>query len=474
MFIALDDDGNEINAANLEYALQKEAKKVFKCICEEEKCLKTNLIFVNEHTRITQDGEHIPIRKHFKHLPGKKCNYSVSFHKNIKYYIDEFHKKWINVFLDKFKYRYWNNINIADISSCLIYCLIRNTLLKKEYIINEQKHIKNKTLLWILSIGDVRQIKRITKKNNKYYIDFINKLDFNYFDENKSIIFLDDNENKSKCVFKLNLTPNELYGYEIEPLDYKIFISQYFNDLVKEEYIERSDDYIDFEDWLKIYNFKDIDEHNRILEKKENDKIEKQKAEELRKIEFEKERKEQIEKRWTEFEKQRAQGEELRKQQIEKQFAKEKQLIEICKEYGLIIHGGIDYLKERIKNFEYYKNKCKDLDIIGENITDLIKSIEGDIYDKRSDKDFGIYTGTCLSRLEYQLRKYIVLQDICKNIGISCNKTTISYMREKINGNKIIKSKVYKYLKEKCTTMNLSTSGHIKTLQHLIIKNITL
>ncbi len=179
------------------------------------------------------------VSNHFSHKKNE-CEYTKEFNsiftKNNKC---EFHKKWtFDLVKKEYLYRYWNNINIADITNIDK----RKIIVRKDHI-NEvfiNKYEKNTNsdnkIIWILN--DI--------KNNdetrggffyKIYHDEIISIHYESsgienFDFEKSQVFIDCNNSYIVEILGKNKYG---FGYDVKIIDYESFLNTYFKDITKSQ-----------------------------------------------------------------------------------------------------------------------------------------------------------------------------------------------------------------------------------------------
>jgi len=215
VFIALNNNNEIIFAYN-------SSKGKYKCIyCND------NIFYVNKskNNKIA----------HFRH--NVLCKYSESINNNYDFYINEFHFKWTQYLVKpEYLYRYWNNIDIADIiNKDKIRIIIRRQLLTKNYYMNDEN------IIWILD-GELRNgiIKQITYDNNeiKYYFCYNNLYDLKMI-SSKHKIYIDYGFNQIIEILPENIK----YNYCIcNIININDFITIYFNDIIYKpvEYINEN------------------------------------------------------------------------------------------------------------------------------------------------------------------------------------------------------------------------------------------
>jgi hypothetical protein len=223
VFWARDDNGNCINADTTPYSQKIATEKKFKCWgCPE------NVLFVKSSLRNAA---------HFRHFPESTCNYNEIYNKEKKTYINLFHQHWVSKYHSDFKYKYifiqtyWVT---PHISIPIIKIYIKNEIIKKDYI--KKQDIDPRHNIYILSCDYKqpddqlikREIKKITKYRDNYWITFNNKVEISHFNSKKSTVFLDISTSIWSFLFKINLDCHDTdYGYQVEIIEYEEFIKPY-------------------------------------------------------------------------------------------------------------------------------------------------------------------------------------------------------------------------------------------------------
>ena len=231
-------------------------KQNIKYICTDPNC-NDNLIYTKHHNRninyINENNETISvlssITAHFKHQNKNKistCNSECFIHSIGKSDAIDFYRIWTQLFINESVYNCFNSNSKFHILYEDIQIITSIKINNKDFIQKKESFIhNNEKLIWILKInGSSRNTinniiirrKYYDKNENivtKYYLISDNDYyyDFELYDINKSIVYLDFGYNQL-----VKLIKNSYYqGYEVELINIIDFINL-FSKIKKSEY----------------------------------------------------------------------------------------------------------------------------------------------------------------------------------------------------------------------------------------------